>query len=85
MAVHKDYLGKGIGSQLMSSFHENVDVEKYAYLLIRVWKKNTPALNLYKKYGFTPSESITQEKEKVDRSGTFIMEKLYLYRKMNQD
>ncbi|MCE4618910.1 MAG: GNAT family N-acetyltransferase [Desulfurococcales archaeon] len=53
IAVLKEYRGRGIGSALLS---ETIEVMKTVYkvesLFLEVRVSNTPAINLYKKFGF---------------------------------
>lgn len=74
--------GQGIGTQLLQFFFETVDRKYFDDVFIRVWDKNTLALNLYKKTGFNSISSIHQTKRNPDKKGTFVMQKIYLHRKI---
>jgi ribosomal protein S18 acetylase RimI-like enzyme len=81
--VKENARGKGIGKRLLQEFFENVDKNRFTDAFIRVWDQNTPAISLYEKMGFTYLTSIVQTKTKVDQSGTFDMNKIYLHKKIN--
>lgn len=74
--------GRGIGNQLMVRFFETVDKSRYSDAFIRVWDQNIPALNLYRKMEFEPITTIEQTKKKADGTGTFVMNKIYLHKKL---
>ncbi len=48
IAVHSDYRGQGIGSQLMERIIEATDGDIALHV-----EEHNPAIHLYKKYGFT--------------------------------
>lgn len=75
--------GKGIGKQLLSHFFATVDKQHYTDAFIRVWKENMAAIGLYHKMGFEPYTSIQQIKTNADGNGTFVMDKIYLHKKLN--
>ena len=75
--------GKGIGKQLLTEFFNTVDKNCYSDAFIRVWDKNTTAINLYKKVGFEPVATIEHTKTKEDGKDTFVMKKIYLHQKLN--
>jgi len=75
--------GQGIGKKLMAEFFNNVDKSTFPDVFIRVWDQNIPALTLYKKMGFEPVGNIEQTKKKADGSETFVMQKIYLHKKLN--
>jgi len=75
--------GQGIGKKLMAKFFDNVDKSTFQDAFIRVWDQNIPALTLYKKMGFEPVSYIQQTKTKADGSETFVMQKIYLHKKLN--
>jgi ribosomal protein S18 acetylase RimI-like enzyme len=56
-------------------------VKGYTDAVIRVWDKNTGALNLYKKQGFSEIAEIIQEKIQQDGMTVFQMNKIYLHKK----
>lgn len=82
MMVSEMARGQGIGTQLLQSFFDTVDKTRYTDAFIRVWDKNTTALNLYKKMGFVPISTIEQTKRNADGNGTFVMKKTYLHSKI---
>ncbi|MEA1994159.1 MAG: GNAT family N-acetyltransferase [Euryarchaeota archaeon] len=82
MHIHRDYRRKGIGTQLLKAFMNDIDRKKYDYLFIRAEKNNVPAMNLYKTLGFIPNESIEEKKMRPDQKGTFAMKKQYLFQKL---
>jgi len=75
--------GQGIGKKLMAEFFNTVDKSTFPDAFIRVWDQNIPALTLYKKMGFEPVGNIEQTKKKADGSETFVMQKIYLHKKLN--
>lgn len=83
MMVAEKARGKGVGRQLLTAFFEMSDTKQYSDAFIRVWDKNTGAIALYQKMGFAPYTSIEQTKQKADGSGTFVMQKIYLHKKLN--
>lgn len=83
MMVSASSRGRGIGSKLMIKFFETVDRLRYTDAFIRVWDENIPALNLYHKMGFEPVASIQQTKKKADGNGNFVMNKIYLHKKLD--
>ena len=83
MMVAEQARGKGIGRQLLTAFFEMPDAKKYSDAFIRVWDKNTGAIALYEKMGFVPYTTIEQTKQKANGSETFVMQKIYLHKKMN--
>lgn len=83
MMVTEKARGKGVGRQLLTAFFEMTDTKQYSDAFIRVWDKNIGAIALYQKMGFVPYTSIEQTKQKADGSGTFVMQKIYLHKKLN--
>jgi len=83
MMVTEQARGKGIGRQLLTTFFEMPDVKQYSDAFIRVWDKNVGAIALYEKMGFVPYTTIEQTKQKANGSETFVMQKIYLHKKMN--
>jgi ribosomal protein S18 acetylase RimI-like enzyme len=83
MMVNEKIRGRGIGKLLMDEFFKTADKSAYSDVFIRVWDENIPALNLYRKMGFEPVTTIEQTKMKVDGSGTFVMKKIYLHKKLD--
>jgi ribosomal protein S18 acetylase RimI-like enzyme len=83
MMVATSARGKGIGQRLMEAFEETADKTRYSDTFIRVWTENTPAVRLYTKMGFETIASIEQTKKTVDGGGTFVMQKIYLHKKLN--
>jgi len=83
MMVAEQARGKGIGRQLLTAFFEMSDTKQYSDAFIRVWDKNVGAIALYEKMGFTPYTTIEQTKQKANGSETFVMQKIYLHKKMN--
>jgi len=82
MMVVENARGQGIGKQLLDQFFSSVDKTLYSDAFIRVWDQNIPALSLYQKVGFEPIASIDQTKIKADGSGTLVMHKIYLHKKL---
>lgn len=82
LMVTQSARGQGVGTQLLNVFFETVDKTRYTDAFIRVWDKNTTALNLYKKMGFLPISTIEQIKINENRKGTFVMQKIYLHSKL---
>ncbi|MFV0470931.1 MAG: GNAT family N-acetyltransferase [Paludibacteraceae bacterium] len=78
VAIDLKHRGKGIGTRLIQTFFTSINNKIYSQVVIRVWEKNTPALSLYKAFGFEETGySITQTKWKSEKE-TFRMKKKYL-------
>ena len=83
MMVASSARGKGIGQKLMEAFNETADKAHFSDTFIRVWVENIPAVNLYKKMGFVQIAEMEQTKMKADESGSFVMQKIYLHKKLD--
>ena len=81
MMVNENARGKGLGTQLLEEFLRTVDQKRFSHAFIRVWVENVPAINLYRKMGYADYATIDQVKTRSDQRGTFVMKKIYLYRK----
>ena len=87
MMVIENARGKGLGNQLLQEFIQTVDQHRFTHVFIRVWVENVPALKLYRKMGYEEYATIDQVKTYSDnpdttgKPGTFVMHKVYLYRK----
>lgn len=75
--VDESARGQGIGKKIMLSFEEQLE-EKIQHVILRVWRENVPAVNLYKKIGFKNCGEITQEKIRPDTKEKFTMHKNYM-------
>ncbi len=82
LMVSEALRGQGIGLNLMNEFLNSTDKSTYKDAFIRVWELNLPALELYKKLGFSPVASIIQTKKNIGDNGIFEMKKLYLHKKL---
>ena len=82
MHIHKDYRGKGIGSGMIRKLLGEVDKEKWSYIFVRAWKRNEGAIRLYQRFGFQLGETIQSVKIKKDRSGTFVIDRQYLWQRV---
>lgn len=82
--VAEAFRGQGIGSALLTEFFKTVDAEKFTDVFIRVWDENRPALELYKKMGFSTYASIKQLKKTPDGTSKFVMNKLYLHKPLSK-
>lgn len=82
LMVDKHFRGKGLGLKLLQFFFHHVDSKRYSDVFIRVWDQNIPALKLYEKVGFKQIMMIEQAKIKTSGEGVFIMNKLYLHKKI---
>ena len=58
------------------------DKKRYKDAFIRVWDQNKPALSLYRKMGYADIAEIQQTKRKADSEDTFVMNKIYLHKKL---
>lgn len=76
--VYADYRGRGIASRMVEHLLQERSKD-YSHAVIRVWEKNSPALELYKKLGFTPVATISQKKLNL-HGEEFEMEKVYLWK-----
>jgi ribosomal protein S18 acetylase RimI-like enzyme len=83
MMVTEAARGKGVGKKLLEEFETRADKAHFQDAFIRVWIENTPAVNLYQKMGFEVIASIEQTKKTADGNGTFVMQKIYLHKKLN--
>lgn len=84
MMVIENARGKGLGKQLLQEFIQTVDKQRFKHVFIRVWVENVPAVTLYRKMGYEDYATIDQVKTNPDntgKTGTFVMHKVYLYRK----
>lgn len=52
IAVLKNYRRQGIGNELLNALCKFAKEKNLAFLTLEVRKSNTPAISLYKKYGF---------------------------------
>lgn len=82
MMVSEQSRGKGIGRKLLEAFETTADKKRYTDAFIRVWDENTPALSLYRKMGYSDCAQIEQTKRTADGNGTFVMNKIYLHKKL---
>ena len=82
LMVHSELRGQGLASELMHTFLENEKMKGNSDAVIRVWDKNTGALNLYKKQGFSEIAEIAQEKIQQDGMTVFQMNKIYLHQRL---
>lgn len=81
MMVNENARGKGLGKQLLQEFIQTVDKKRFTHVFIRVWVENVPAVTLYRKMGYKDYTTIDQLKSKSENNGTFVMHKVYLYKK----
>src|SRR5690554_412771 len=58
--VHERFRGRGIATVLMKDLLSTPD--DFIAAVIRIWEKNRPAVQLYRKMGFRPIAAITQTK-----------------------
>lgn len=80
--VHKDYRGYGFATKLINETLSSIS-DLYTDVFIRVWSKNKPALELYKKLGFSYIASMRQQK--TSKNGDpFEMEKYYMYKHISE-
>jgi GNAT superfamily N-acetyltransferase len=82
MMVEESSRGKGLGKKLMEAFETTADKKRYTDAFIRVWDQNEPALSLYRKMGYADIAEIQQTKQKADSEDTFVMNKIYLHKKL---
>ena len=78
--VHSNWRGRGIASQMLESLLQKA-LKEYSHAVIRVWKENKPALELYKKLGFMPVAEISQTKLN-EKGEEFEMRKIYLVKEV---
>ena len=83
MMVTENARGKGLGKQLLEEFIQTVDKHRFKHAFIRVWVENIPAISLYRKMGYQDYAYIDQERTNPDTNVTFVMHKVYLYRKLS--
>lgn len=81
LMVAEKHRKQGVGQNLLEHFEQEVLKQiEIQDVFIRVWDKNTAALNLYHKAGFKDMFTIEQRQSSAD--GTFTMNKIYLYKKL---
>lgn len=78
LMVAEKFRGQQIGKNLLAYFQNTIDSTKFNHIFIRVWKKNTIALNLYTNAGFAEVAEIIQTKQTPDKTETYNMLKVYL-------
>lgn len=81
LMVDTDFRGRGLARKLI---HDVLNDFPEHDFLIRVWRKNEAALQLYLKTGFTEVATITETKTKPDGNTLFEMEKVYLHFRNNK-
>lgn len=57
VSVSKKFMGAGIASQLLKRCIDYASQNKFKEIKLEVNKDNTPAINFYKKYNFTQTET----------------------------
>ena len=72
LGVNVEYLRQGIASKLIEKLKEIAKSKNVKYLRFTVVDSNTPALNLYKKHGFTQVDGIYEEF--IPRTNTTLYE-----------
>lgn len=83
LMVDETVRGKGIGTQLLTTFFDTIKTTTdYSDIFIRVWDENKQALALYTRLGFSVVATAPQQKLRADKSATFIMQKMYLHKKI---
>ena len=80
--VHPDFRGMGLGTRLVEEMLDRP--ADFSSAVVRVWDKNRPAVNLYRKRGFRPIAEITQTKRRSPDE-TFEMRKIYMHRSLESD
>jgi diamine N-acetyltransferase len=83
MMVTEKFRGKGLGKQLLEEFIQTVDKNRFKNAFIRVWVENISAISLYRKMGYQDYAYIDQMKTNPVTNDSFVMHKVYLYRKLN--
>ena len=83
MMVTENARGKGLGKQLLEEFIQTVDKNRFKHAFIRVWVENIPAISLYRKMGYQDYAYIDQMKTNPATNVSFVMHKVYLYRKLS--
>lgn len=53
--VHPNNAGQGLGSEILEILIKEARTKHFKAITLWVFEKNIPALNLYKKFGFTPT------------------------------
>lgn len=83
LMVDARHRGQGLGTELMNRYLQSV-AHRYTDAAIRVWMKNIPALQLYRKLGFTEGATIRQTKLNKTDKKPFEMEKIYLTKRITK-
>lgn len=84
MMIEEKLRGHGWGRKLLNEFISDAKQFNITDVFIRVWDQNIAALTLYRKIGFVDVAEIEQTKTKTDLSGTFLMKKIYLHKRLNE-
>lgn len=84
MMIEEKLRGQGWGGKLLNEFISHAKQFNISDVFIRVWDQNIAALSLYRKIGFVDVAEIEQTKTKTDLSGTFLMKKIYLHKRLNE-
>lgn len=80
--VHAEFRGTGLGTKLVEEMLARP--ASFSSAVIRVWDKNRPAVNLYRKMGFRPITAIIQTK-RCSPDEVFEMRKVYMHRTLESD
>lgn len=75
--VAKPHRGNGMGIALLKKFEMNLS-HKIKHVFLRVYTENTPAIQLYEKFGYTVCGSLIQTKFKPISKEAFTMHKQYM-------
>ena len=79
IGVDKDFRGEGIGEALMNAVETEAKEIGVKVIELQVFGENKPALNLYKKLGFTSFGVLPRS---IDFRGKLIDE-VYMYKRVD--
>jgi len=82
LMVDEHYRGRGIGAIIIEKSVDLLKQKAFSDVFIRVWERNTNALQLYQKAGFVIVAGITQQKLLPDGINTLEMRKVYLHKQL---
>lgn len=74
--------GRGIGAEMLVAAIQCVEQTGCKEVFLRVWDKNSPALHLYRKFGFEQVADLNEIRLRPDGKEPFPMRKLYLRKKL---
>ena len=78
LAVLGEYQHKGIGSNLLKTAIDSIDVSIYKHIMLKVLVGNIPAISLYSKFGFQESTEVSEKRTHKDGKAVVMKKKFYI-------